>query len=572
MGRDLFAVQPQEAIQPEATVQPKGRDLFAVQQPQGVISDDSNGSIDSPSIDNANTGSEQPLEKRVDDVLLSIPGVPSLAEFAAGTNRSVAGFLDFLGPDNVNAVLELAGAESRVPTFSENIAVPPAQFVEPGLQQKVLSTAGEIAPAALGIGQTLRTLASKLPGFATTETAKAGTLRQLGATTAKQDVVSGVAAGVGQETGRELGGEEGALVGGVLAPVALAAIPLNAARGAASKLLKQSAPSKDQIKEAARNIYKSLDDAGVSIQSKEFDSLADDVISTMRKQGFDRDTTPQIQAIIRRFGEDKGATKSLSDIDLLRQIARDAGDSLKPRERRLSSLAVNKIDDFLDSQTATVDGKEVGPAFKAARDLWQRARKVEVLESAVIDAKSQASGFENGLRAQFRAIAKKINKGKLKGFTKEEVAAIEKVNKGTNAGNVARFLGKFGVLDGVTSRSLTTLGGAGLAGSATGSPLAAIAVPGIGQVSNALAQRMTANNAAMASAIIRSGKNGASIASIYVKNTPKSARSATELAELLLSSKVPLEKVILSATKPLISDAAIIASIAKLNDTKEGEK
>lgn len=567
MGRNLFAQQP------AAAAQPKGRDLFAAQQTPEAIQNDGIGRVDSTDIDNAGAGVEQAsLEKRVDDALLKIPGVPSLAEFAAGFNRSVAGFLDFLGPDSVNAVLELAGTEARVPTLTENITVPPGSFVEPGLQQKVLSTAGEIAPAALGIGQTLRTLATKLPGFAATETAGAGTLRQLGATTAKQDIVGGAAAGAGQEVGREVAGETGALVGGVLAPVALAAIPLNAARNVASNLLKKSAPSKDQIKEAARGIYKSLDESGVTIQSKEFDTLADDVISTMRKQGFDRDTTPQIQAIIRRFGEDKGTSKTLSDIDLLRQISRDAGDSIKPRERRLSTLAVEKIDDFLDSQTAKVDGKEAGQAFKAARDLWQRARKVEVLESAVIDARSQASGFENGLRTQFRAIAKKINKGKLKGFTKEEKAAIERVSQGTKAGNVARFLGKFGVMDGVTSRSLTTLGGAGLAGATTGSPLAAVAVPGIGQISSALAQRMTANNAAMASAIIRSGKNGASIASIYVKNTPKSARSATELAELLISNKVPLDGINLRTARPLMSDAAIIASIAKLNDEKQGEQ
>lgn len=49
------------------------------------------------------------LAQDVDAALQSIPGVPSLTEFAAGVNRSVFGALDFLGPDNINAILNIAG-------------------------------------------------------------------------------------------------------------------------------------------------------------------------------------------------------------------------------------------------------------------------------------------------------------------------------------------------------------------------------------------------------------------------------------------------------------------------------
>ena len=132
-------------------------------------------------------------------------------------------------------------------------------------------------------------------------------------------------------------------------------------------------------------------------------------------------------------------------------------------------------------------------------------------------------------------------------------------------------MGKFGIVDGVTSRSLTTLGGVGLAGAAGGTGAAA-AVPLIGQVSGALAQRMTLNNAKMAQSIIRAGKNGNRISSVYIKNTPAAERTATELAELFIKNEVPLSSINLSTVKPLISDAAIIASIAKLNDLKESKE
>ncbi len=155
--------------------------------------------------------------------------------------------------------------------------------------------------------------------------------------------------------------------------------------------------------------------------------------------------------------------------------------------------------------------------------------------------------------------------------TKQEKDAIRKVVQGTKAGNVAKFLGKFGVLDGVTSRSLTTLGGIGVA-SAAGGTGAAVAVPIIGQVSGALAQRLTLNNARMAQSIIKAGKKALPITKIYIKNTPKAQQSASELAELLIANKVPVSNINLKSAPPLLSSAALIASVAKLNDTKEEEQ
>ena len=156
----------------------------------------------------------------IDRALLDIPGVPALAEFAAGANRSIAGFLDFLGPDNINAVLEISGSEKRIPTLTDTMTSK-GGFLEPGLLQKSISAAGELAPSALAIGATLRKLAGQLPSLTqATESAGAGVLRQTAATTAKQDLVLGAASGVGQEVGREVNGETGALIGGIAGPVA----------------------------------------------------------------------------------------------------------------------------------------------------------------------------------------------------------------------------------------------------------------------------------------------------------------------------------------------------------------
>lgn len=531
------------------------------------IQDDSVRSVADNGINNANTGIEkESLIKDVDNALLKIPGVPSLAEFAAGANRSVAGFLDFLGPNNINAILELSGSERRVPTFSGAMASE-GGFVEPGLQRESLATAGELVPAAVGIGQALRSLAGRLPAVAG-ESTGAGVVRQLGASKPMQDVTGAAAAGVGQEVGREFGGEGGAMIGSVAAPLALA-IPLQSATRQAKTLLKKSAPSVDKLKETASQIYRSLDESGVSVPSQSFNTLADDIASTLRKEGADVDLTPKAMGLINRLNTEKGTPKTLTELDTLRKVARSAAESMDRSEARLGNIAISKIDDYLDNIGGEItQGKQAGEAFKSARDLWQRARKTELLETAIKNADNQATGFENGIRTQFRQILKRIDSGKLKGFTNEEKEAIKKVVKGTNAGNVARFLGKFGVLDGVTSRSLTTLGGAGLAGAA-GGPGAAAAVPIVGQISGALSERMTLNNAKMAQDIIKAGKNSAAILSAYVRNTPKAQQSAAEVAQLLLRNKVPVSNINLNKAPELLSSGAILAAIAKINDSKE---
>lgn len=574
------ATQPQaihQAAQPISNLQALEAEFSRRQSlPQQPITelgvkDDGIGRIDSVGADSAGAGVSQGLGgvtfDDIDQAFQNIPGVPALTEFAAGANRSIFGFLDFLGPDNINAALELAGSEKRVPTLTGEFAAPKGQFSQ-DLAGRALGTAGELAPTALGIGQSLRTLASSLPKITAGESALTGTARQLGAATPTLDVVSGTASGAGQEVGREVGGETGALIGGIAAPL-VAGIPLSTAKSVSSKLLKQAAPTADKLKDTARQIYNSLDESGVSIQSKSFDNLADDIARTLKKEGADPDLTQKAVAVVNRLLSEKGANKTLTEIDTLRKVARGAADSLDKSEARLGNIAINKIDEFLDGLGADIGGgKEAGQAFRSARDLWQRARKSELLDQAVVNAESQASGFENGLRTQFRQLLKRINTGKQKGFTKEETAAIKQVVDGTKAGNLARFLGKFGILDGVTSRSLTTLGGAGLAGAA-GGPGAAAAVPLIGQVSGALAQRMTANNARMANNLIKAGKNSKKIVEIYMKNTPKTQRSPTELAELFLKNKIPVESVNLKTSPRIVSDAAIIASVAKINDERQ---
>ena len=86
-----------------------------------------------------------------------------IAEFASGANRALTQTADFFTADPINTVSGLVGSDFRVPTFTgaaQSVGIGKEGFMEPGLAQQVVSTAGEYAPAVVSMA----TQASGIPG------------------------------------------------------------------------------------------------------------------------------------------------------------------------------------------------------------------------------------------------------------------------------------------------------------------------------------------------------------------------------------------------------------------------
>lgn len=169
-------------------------------------------------------GQQDPsLVRDLDEAFLKIPGAPALGEFAAAANRSIFDMVDFLGPDTVNAVLELAGSERRMPTMRETFGSE-GNYMEEGLGRDAVQMAGETAPMAVAFGQLLRAAAGRLPAASQGESAGRGVMREAGKTTGAQDASLGAVAGAGTAAGEEVGGEAGGVVGGIVAPLSAGSV------------------------------------------------------------------------------------------------------------------------------------------------------------------------------------------------------------------------------------------------------------------------------------------------------------------------------------------------------------
>lgn len=392
----------------------------------------------------------------------------------------------------------------------------------------------------------------------------------LGALTKTAATAAGTEAGA-QAAEAGLGGEfnkEDVAIAGAAAPVVQAAgskIAQAFDKRAADKLLKEGVPSIDRLKSEAGKLYKQVDDMGVTVESAPLQSLSNNITSTMKREGFNARIHPKVAAAMDEISQQTGHPLTISEIGTLRKVARSAARSTEPEEARLGSMMVDKIDDFLD-RAPVPEG--AGQTLKQARKYWSKAKKSELIQDAIDRAELQASGFENGLRTQFRSILN--NKKKMRGFSPDERAAMQTIVKGGKAENIAKALGKFGFTEGQATSMLMS-SGALATGLGLGMGPAAAAIPLAGQGFKKLAQKLTRDNVKLADNLVRTGKDARKIALAYVKSTPKHKRSAEDLTALLLDKGADV-KTLARHNDKLFSDAAFFTKALQRGGDIEASK
>lgn len=278
--------------------------------------------------------------------------------------------------------------------------------------------------------------------------------------------------------------------------------------GLAGRLARPAAPAASNLKDQANAAYQAADQSGVVIAGKSLDDAVDDIVVAAQGAGIDRTIHPKATAALSRLVEAKGVDRSLKDMDILRRVVKSAAASNEADERRIAGLMIDRLDDYIGnlkpSDVTAGDAPAAVRALSDARDLWSRMRKGEIMEGLIERAKTRSSqfsgsGYENALRTEFRSLA--MNPKRMRGFTPDERSAIKKVAEGGPIENALRFIGKFAPR-GIVS---TTLAGGG--GYALGGPLGSAALMGAGEVGRRGATAMTANNARLASELVRSGGN-----------------------------------------------------------------
>jgi hypothetical protein len=306
----------------------------------------------------------------------------------------------------------------------------------------------------------------------------------------------GAAYGFGSGEGLE-GRTEGAIQQGLFGAGIGAAIPAiaaggrrvveNFADGRKVKAAMRAAPAADELQQRASAIYQQADETGPIASRAAFGEFVGDVADRANRAGMDADLTPGAARVMDRLqtaADDLNPGIGFREMDILRRKAAvPAGNVANRPEQSIASQMIDRIDDFVANADANV-----GAQVKEAREMWGILRRSEKVSDAIAKATDTASGFENGLRIEFRKI---LNNPKLRrGFSKDEINAIQQVVRGTKTGNLMRQLGRVGIGISGQSNGLGAAVGA-IGGSLVGGPVGSVVVPALGTAAKFAAERTT---------------------------------------------------------------------------------
>lgn len=336
-------------------------------------------------------------------------------------------------------------------------------------------------------------------------------------------------------------------------------------KGPSEKVIKQnivdSAPDVETLKNAARGVYNELDESGARVTPQAYNNLVDKIERSTKKQGLDARVTPRAAGAIEVLKEIKDTSPTLSEIDTLRKVAGNVAKNIDPTESSLGKQIIGEIDEFLDTLPASslagrgIDAKSVAPKYRAARELWGRARRSELVTEAIDKGSRAASGVENGIRQEFNRIINSKKQSRF--FPKEEIASMKAVVDGDFTKNMLKHIGKFGMsVDRAGTNLMAALGGVG--GGLTGGFGGAGTVLAIGTAAKQIGKLGAKKEAKFIDAVTRAGTNSKEIVSAYLTAFPKSKRTSTDLATLLSDPQIDISGMLKSADK-LRREAAEIA-------------
>ena len=272
----------------------------------------------------------------------------------------------------------------------------------------------------------------------------------------------------------------------------------------------EGAPSTAQLKAAGGALFEAAENAGVRFAAKDYTMAVDKMSVRLMKEGLDPVLHPRVARVHALMNETIGNNPSLPDLMILRKQFGAAAKSLDPDERRLASLAIDRLDKFVESGDSATSG-----VLRDARRLWGQMRRSEILEDAIERGKDAQSGVEAGLRNEFRGLHRAIiNKRKdMRGFSADEKAAIKAVAQGNITSNVLRRIGSLSGGSGAQRNMLNLLvggsagaGAGGMIAGPFGSALGAAAVPAIGAAAQKMATRGTQGRADLARAVTARGE------------------------------------------------------------------
>ncbi len=338
--------------------------------------------------------------------------------------------------------------------------------------------------------------------------------------------------------------------------------------GTDEKLLREGAPDVDTLFDASRAIFDELEELGATIKPNQGMLLGSQLENAFRKVGGSPRTTRPTWRLLEdyqdRITDPTKGPLELNELMEFRTVAKNLAKSNDPAQAAPAIAMIDTIDDFIAKAEGSIltnadKGTPLALRYKAARQLWGRARKTQELTRLFEKASDSEGLVENQVRTRVRALLN--NDKKIKLYNDQEVAALKRIAHGTKQTNWIKTLGDLGFS---SAQGFNILRGsiAPAVGATMGGTSGAVWAVGVTQAAKKASSMITRGRVGLAEALVKAGPNAKKIVTAYRANTPKNKRSVSELADLLLDPNVDIAE---------IGEGAFAIEAANLAAQRRGE-
>jgi hypothetical protein len=353
------------------------------------------------------------------------------------------------------------------------------------LEHGVEHVAGPIYEPQTTAGKFARTAGEFLPAAALPGGGEAKVVERLGKMVLAPALASEAAGQLTEGTPLE---PVARIAGAALAPAAIGRLGSRSVRAAAA------IPTSEAIGDAAEHGYKSVRDLGVQFKPEALSNLAGTVEQSLMRDGLRPSLARKTFDVLGDLrNPPAGATADFADVAALRRVLGKVAALPDQTESMAASRMIDHLDRFLDNPAASDvlhgDAQEAARLYKEANANYAAMKRSETLAGKVEAAEEQAASansganVENAMRQRVRDILKspKLRRG----YSPEEIVAMQSVVRGTAPQNVLRMIGNLlgggGGLGAIAAGSAAALAGAG-----TGAVAVPLAGYGIKKLGNAI--------------------------------------------------------------------------------------
>lgn len=287
-----------------------------------------------------------------------------------------------------------------------------------------------------------------------------------------------------------------------------------------SKMLRKAdiePPTAEQLYDEAGRNFRAMRDSGVDYSSDAVKAMAQAAKTKLEEEGFDAEVAGKTHRILDKLANPpEGSVANIKGLHSARKtfgkIAQNFND---PPDQSAASQALRGLDEFIgaDDPAAVVAGtaSDAASALKAANANYAAAKRSDTLtgieRAADLRASAANSGANIGNSIRQRVASVLLNKKAISGFSPEEVAALEAIDKGTFAQNSTRRIGNLLGGGGGLGQMLTAAAGGATGGAAAGpggAAIGALAPTLLGQGSKGLSNILTERALSSADKMVRS--------------------------------------------------------------------